>query len=35
MVLANLRQKEGETLQAYFKRFNAETIGVRGLRMRL
>ena len=28
--LANIRQKEGETLQAYFRRFNAEVPQVRG-----
>lgn len=29
-VLANVRQREGETLQAYFKRFNAGATGVKG-----
>ncbi|XP_063948134.1 uncharacterized protein LOC108216938 [Daucus carota subsp. sativus] len=28
--LANIKQKEGETLHAYFKRFNAESSNVRG-----
>lgn len=28
--LANIKQREGETLQAYFKRFSAESAGVRG-----
>ncbi|KAK1352793.1 hypothetical protein POM88_052631 [Heracleum sosnowskyi] len=28
--LANIRQKEGESLQSYFKRFNAESTMVRG-----
>ena len=28
--LANIKQREGETLHAYFKRFNAEATSVRG-----
>lgn len=28
--LANIKQREGETLSAYFKRFSAEAAGVRG-----
>ena len=28
--LANIKQKVGETLHAYFKRFNAESSNVRG-----
>ena len=28
--MANIKQREGETLHAYFKRFNAEATSVRG-----